>query len=69
MSTLAAPLLDRLDTTVCVLTTAHEGAPAGCIEPVAASLRDSAAVPLRAAEVYASGLDKPRAPALFPWRA
>jgi hypothetical protein len=52
-----------------VLTTAHEGAPAGCIEPVAASLRDSAAVPLRAAEVYASGLDKPRAPALFPWRA
>ena len=27
----AAPLLDRLDTTVCVLTTAHEGRPAGCI--------------------------------------
>jgi flavin reductase (DIM6/NTAB) family NADH-FMN oxidoreductase RutF len=172
VSTLAAPLLDRLDTTVCVLTTAHEGAPAGCIvtyvtpaslhaerprlvvltshenlthelleasgalalhpvargqegwverfgfrsgrdmdkfagldwkpgetgapilagalgwiegrvlaamdcgdhtarlvEPVAASLQDSAAVPLRAAEVYASGLDEPRAPALFPWRA
>ena len=27
----AAPLLDRLDTTVCVLTTAWEGRPAGCI--------------------------------------
>jgi flavin reductase (DIM6/NTAB) family NADH-FMN oxidoreductase RutF len=26
-----APLLDRLDTTACVVTTAHEGRPAGCI--------------------------------------
>jgi flavin reductase (DIM6/NTAB) family NADH-FMN oxidoreductase RutF len=168
----ASPLLDRLDTTACVLTTAHEGTPAGCIvtyvtpaslradrprvvvltshenlthelveasgvlalhpvargqeewverfgfrsgrdvdkfaglawepgetgapillealgwiegrvlaamdcgdhtarlvEPVAVSLRDPAAVPLRAAEVYAGGLDDPRAPALFPWGA
>jgi flavin reductase (DIM6/NTAB) family NADH-FMN oxidoreductase RutF len=167
----AAPLLDRLDTTVCVLTTAHEGAVAGCIvtyvtpasihadrprlvvltshenlthellgasgtlalhpvargqedwverfgfrsgrdvdkfagldwkpgetgaplladalgwiegrvlatmdcgdhtarlvEPLAVSLREPAAVPLRAAEVYANGLDDPRAPSLFPWR-
>ena len=26
-----APLLDRLDTTACVVTTAYEGRPAGCI--------------------------------------
>jgi flavin reductase (DIM6/NTAB) family NADH-FMN oxidoreductase RutF len=167
----AAPLLDRLDTTACVLTTAHEGRPAGClvtyvtpasitaarprlvvltshenlthevveqsgvvalhplargqedwvrlfgfrsgrdedkfervawaagetgapilsdalgyvegrildsldcgdhtarlVEPVAAALRDPNAVPLRASEIYASGLDESRFPSLFPWR-
>jgi len=171
VSSTAAPLLDRLDTTVCVLTTAHAGAVSGCIvtyvtpasihaerprlvvltshenlthellgesgvlvlhpvargqedwverfgfrsgrdvdkfaglawergetgspilaealgwiegrvlaamdcgdhtarlvEPLAVSLRDAAAVPLRAAEVYAGGVDEPRAPSLFPWR-
>jgi flavin reductase (DIM6/NTAB) family NADH-FMN oxidoreductase RutF len=39
------------------------------VEPLAVALRDPEAVPLRAAEVYAGGLDEPRAPALFPWRA
>ena len=37
------------------------------VEPVAATLRDPDAVPLRAAEVYAGGLDDPRSAALFPW--
>ena len=167
----AAPLLDRLDTTVCVVTTAEEGRPAGCIvtyvtaasitaarprlvvltshqnlthelversgvlavhpvareqghwvrhfglqsgrdvdkfadlewepgetgapildaaagylegrvlasldcgdhtarlvEPLRAVLRDAAAVPLRASEVYASGVEDARSPSLFPWR-
>ena len=39
------------------------------VEPLAVSLHDPAAVPLRAAEVYASGLDAPREPSFFPWRA
>jgi ferric-chelate reductase [NAD(P)H] len=38
------------------------------VEPVAALLRDSRAVPLRASEIYASGLDDSRSPSLFPWR-
>src|SRR5919106_1537579 len=39
------------------------------VEPVAVSLRDPAAVPLRAAEVYASGVDEPRAESVFPWES
>jgi flavin reductase (DIM6/NTAB) family NADH-FMN oxidoreductase RutF len=39
------------------------------VEPVAVSLRDPVAIPLRAAEVYASGLDDPREQSVFPWRA
>src|ERR671919_3059599 len=39
------------------------------VEPVAVSPRDPAAVPLRAAEVYASGVDEPRAESVFPWES
>jgi flavin reductase (DIM6/NTAB) family NADH-FMN oxidoreductase RutF len=38
------------------------------VEPLAAALIDPGAVPLRAAEVYGSGLDDPRSPSVFPWR-
>ena len=36
------------------------------VEPLGAALRDPDAVPLRAAEIYALGLDGPRSSSLFP---
>jgi flavin reductase (DIM6/NTAB) family NADH-FMN oxidoreductase RutF len=36
------------------------------VEPLAATLRDPAAMPLRAAEIYALGLDEPRSSSFFP---
>jgi flavin reductase (DIM6/NTAB) family NADH-FMN oxidoreductase RutF len=36
------------------------------VEPLGAALRDPDAVPLRAAEIYARGLDGPRSSSLFP---
>jgi flavin reductase (DIM6/NTAB) family NADH-FMN oxidoreductase RutF len=38
------------------------------VEPLAASLRDALAVPLRAWDIYAGGLDDPRSRSLFPRR-